>query len=416
MSPVDLQGPSNFQESGIARVNAPASNLKILLVAHKFPPFIGGIEMHTFEVGRRMASQGHSVTVLTADPSETLPSEETVSGMRVVRVKAYRQSGDMFFAPAAFNAIVAEHWDIIHIQGFHTLVPPIAMMAALRRKIPFVMTFHSGGHSSSARNLIRGIQCEVLRPFILRAAQLIGVSRFEAEHFASALRLDPKRIIVVPNGAEIEVPESRILPDMERPLILSIGRLERYKGHHRAIAAFAEILKAKPQARLRVLGEGPYKPELQKLVQNLGLTRSVTIGGIPPADRKGMGQLIQSASVIVLLSEYEAHPVAALECISLGRPVIANNSTGFKEMVEAGLLRGVDPQASSEIIGKTILDEIDHEFEEAPKVAIGNWDTCTLKLLDVYRNVLARGTPITRSKPRADDATISLINENLVRR
>jgi len=416
MTPSDLQGMQSDLAGAQSSGFGSASRLKILLVAHKFPPFIGGIEMHTFEVGRRMASEGHSVTVLTADPSGTLPRDESVSGMRVLRVRAYPQSADMFFAPGVYSVIGAEPWDIIHIQGFHTFVPPVAMLAALRQKIPFVMTFHSGGHSSPARNLIRGIQCEVLRPLIRGAAQLIAVSQFEAEHFAARLRLDRTRILVVPNGAEIATPDTEVAPDLERPLILSIGRLERYKGHHRAIAAFVHVLKARPTAHLRVLGEGPYKAQLLNLIEKLGLTGHVTVGGIPPADRKGMGKIIQSASVITLLSEYEAHPVAALECISLGRRVIANNSTGFKEMHEAGLLRGVDPQASSETISKIILEEMDGEARDVRKVAIGNWDLCAGRLLEIYRTILTKGKASTRLTPHLDETLIPLVNDNLARR
>jgi len=416
MTPNDLQPVQSDLAGTHSSGFASASHLKILLVAHKFPPFIGGIEMHTFEVGRRMALQGHSVTVLTADPSGTLPRNESVSGMRVLRVRAYPQSADMFFAPDVYGVIGSEHWDIIHIQGFHTLVPPVAMLAALRNKIPFVMTFHSGGHSSPARNLIRGIQCEVLRPLIRGAAQLIAVSQFEAEHFASRLRLDRACILVVPNGAEIATPDTESVPDLEKPLILSIGRLERYKGHHRVIAAFVHVLKTRPTAHLRILGEGPYKAQLSDLVERLALTGRVTIGGIPPADREGMGRIIQSASVITLLSEYEAHPVAALECISLGRRVIANNSTGFKEMQEAGLLRGVDPKASSEEISNVIIEEMDGEPRDIKKVAIGNWDLCADRLLEIYRNILTRGKASTRQPPRSDETLMPFVNENLARR
>ena len=306
--------------------------LKILLVAHRFPPFIGGIEIHTFEVGRRMAARGHSVTVLTGDPTGKLAKEDLVAGMRVLRVAVYPKSSDIFFAPGVYREVVRATWDIIHVQGFHTFVPPIAMLGAVRGSAAFVITFHSGGHSSPVRNFIRGAQRAILRPLIVRANKLIAVSEFEADHFARGLRIRRDRIIVVPNGAEIGTPPDIAPPDRSHPMILSVGRLERYKGHHRVIAAFSELLKKRPGAELRVLGEGPYKPQLLKLVRTLGLEGSVTIGGIPPEQRQQMGGVLSKASVIVLLSDYEAHPVAALEAISVGRPVIASNSTGFAEM------------------------------------------------------------------------------------
>jgi glycosyltransferase involved in cell wall biosynthesis/protein involved in polysaccharide export with SLBB domain len=363
--------------------------LNILLVAHKFLPFIGGIEMHTFEVGRRMAARGYNVRVLTGDPTGGLPREETVAGMRVTRVRVYPQSSDAFFAPELYSEILKADCDIIHVQGFHTFVPPIAQLAAIRKKAPFVMTFHSGGHSSNWRNLIRGVQREVLRPLIQRADKLIGVSEFEADLFSRTLRIPREKFTVVPNGAEIEPGDESSSLDPSSPLIVTIGRLERYKGHHRVIRAFAEVLKTRPGATLRVLGEGPYKQTLVETARELGIEDRVTIGGIPPQNRRNMSNFLAGASAVVLLSDYEAHPVAALEAISLGRAVLASNSTGFVEMAAKGLLRTIDPDAPPAEIADAVLELIDRPPVRPPNVEIANWDDCTSNLLDIYRVVIA---------------------------
>jgi glycogen synthase len=120
------------------------------------------------------------------------------------------------------------------------------------------------------------------------------------------------------------------------------------------------------------------------------LTERVIIGGIPPEHRKQMGGILASASAVVLLSEYEAHPVAALEAISLGRPVLASNSTGFREMAEAGMLRGVDPAASPITVANAILEEVDNPTPRELGASVHTWDDCTRNLLDVYQTVLIR--------------------------
>jgi glycosyltransferase involved in cell wall biosynthesis len=364
---------------------------KILLVAHKFPPFMGGIEMHTYEVGRRMAAWGHAVTVLTGDPTGKLAKEENVEGMRVLRVPVYPKSSDVFFAPSLYGAVAAADCDVIHIQGFHTLVPPVAMTAGARTGKPYVLTFHSGGHSSRARNLVRGLQRAVLRPLLARADRLIAVSEFEASHFAAGLRMPRERFVVVPNGAEIEAGPSVGTVDQTKPLIITVGRLEKYKGHHRAIAAFAKLLEIYPTAELRVLGEGPFRPNLVQLVQELGLGERVTIGGIPPGERGRMGAMMSRAALVAFLSDYEAHPVAALEAISLGRPVIASDSTGFQEMVAKGLVRGVDPHAPPSVIARAMADEIARPAKATTRVALNSWDDCARNLVEIYHNVAGRG-------------------------
>ena len=381
--------------------NSSAPKLRIMQVAARFPPFMGGIELHTFEVGRRMAAMGHLVTVLTGDPTGALPKQEDVSGMQVLRVPVYPKSSDVFFAPAVYGKLLRADFDIAHIQGFHTFFPPLAMLGAIRSSTAFVATFHSGGHSSPLRQSLRGTQMAILRPLMVRADKLIAVSQFEADRFATGLRVRRDLISVVSNGAEIEAASEVARPDRDRPVIISVGRLERYKGHHRVILAFAELLKIRPNATLKVIGEGPYKPELLALVEKLGLKDRVAVGGIPPERRKEMGSTLASASVIVLLSDYEAHPVAALEAISLECSVIANNSTGFAEMAKSGLLRGIDPQASPKAVAAAIVEEIDRSPDGRRTVKIANWDDCTGNLLDIYFDVVgARRQTAGRSAPR----------------
>ena len=150
-----------------------------------------------------MVAAGHSVDILTADPSGELPPEEKVSGVRIVRVPAWPMRSDYYFAPGVIAEINRGNWDLIHIQGYHTLVAPAAMLAAIRNRIPFAITFHSGGHSSRLRNAIRGVQRAILRPLVKHAALFIGVSQFEADFFSTTMRVSRSRFSVIPNGAQL---------------------------------------------------------------------------------------------------------------------------------------------------------------------------------------------------------------------
>ena len=182
-------------------------------------------------------------------------------------------------APAVHTAIKRGNWDLIHFQGYNTFVAPIGLFAAIERDIPFVLTFHSGGHSSRLRNAVRRTQHALLRPLVARAARLIGVSEFEADFFSARMGLPRERFVVVPNGAAMPAASSGV--EVDPHLIVSSGRLERYKGHHRIIAAMPELIRRMPDARLHVVGKGPYEAELRRLVAALGLEQRVTISAIP---------------------------------------------------------------------------------------------------------------------------------------
>src|SRR6266436_3557774 len=230
--------------------------MRILMVAARCYPFMGGIETHIQEVGPRLVARGHAVDVLTTDPSGELSVEDEVGGMRVQRVPAWPKDRDFYVAPGIYAAIRRGAWDLIHFQGYSTFVVPIGLLAAVHGDLPFVLTFHSGGHSSRLRNAVRGTQHALLRPLVARAARLIGVSEFEADFFSTRMGVPRERFVVIPNGAAMPAASPGV--EVDRHLIVSGGRLERYKGHHRAIAALPELIRRIPDTRLRIVGSGPY--------------------------------------------------------------------------------------------------------------------------------------------------------------
>jgi glycosyltransferase involved in cell wall biosynthesis len=371
--------------------------MRILMVAARYFPFTGGTETHIHEVSRRIVAAGHSVDILTADPTGELPREETVANVRILRVPAWPKASDLYFAPGVISAIGAGDWDLVHVQGYHTFVAPSAMLAGIRKRVPFAVTFHSGGHSSRLRNAIRGAQRAALRPLVKRASLLIGVSRFEADFFSSSMGIARSRFKVIPNGAQLPPPSTTPGAIPEGRLVLSIGRLERYKGHQRAIEAFPKVLQRFPDAHLMIVGQGPYEAQLRALISKYALANHVTIESIPPENRGRLTSLLSMASLVVLLSDYEAHPVAVVEALSAGRRVLVNNATGLKEIADDGLATAVEPHAGAADVARAIIGELG-AGGIVERTMLPTWDDCAEQLIASYREMLAPGrTDFSRS-------------------
>ena len=197
--------------------------LRISMVCARFFPLTGGIETHVYETSRRLSARGATVGVLTTDTTGQLPKREQLEGVSIVRVPAWPRSSDVRFAPGVFKEIARGGWDLVHVQGYHTFVAPIAMAAAKRACLPFVVTFHSGGHSSRLRNALRFPQHLALQPFLKGASQLIGVSQYEATFFGRRMGLARDRIVVVPNGGDLP----RLSPTRTRNDEQTADRLDR---------------------------------------------------------------------------------------------------------------------------------------------------------------------------------------------
>lgn len=362
-----------------------ASSLRLLLVTARYFPYMGGIETHTYEVARRLARRQVEVTVLTSDPSGQLAPYEEVEGIQIRRVKAWPADRDYYFAPGIRRVIREKQWDVIHSQGCHTFVPPFAMWGAQEMGLPYVVTFHTGGHSSRLRNSIRGLQWTLLQPLLTRASRWVGVSEYEANYFKNRLHLPTNRLSVIPNGSDL--PRLSHPVSVEPGLIISPGRLEEFKGHQRVIAALPQIIAQVPNAHLLILGSGPYERDLRQLVEQLELGDRVEIRSIPPSQREVMAATLARATLVVLLSEAESHPVAVMEALLLGRPVLAADTTGLHELGERGLVQTLPLESSGDETAQAIANGLRQPFQ--PKaVRLPSWDDCANQLLELYQSVV----------------------------
>ena len=364
----------------------PEPALRVLMVTARYLPYVGGTEIHNYEVARRLAESGVDVTILTTDASGTLAPEEVVEGFRVIRVPAWARSRDLYIAPGIYRTIMQRQWDVIHIQGYHTSVAPLAMWAALRAGTPYITTFHSGGHSSSWRSAIRSTQVRMLRPLLVRAKRLVAVSEFEKRHFCQQLGLPEDRVVVIPNGSHLPAQVASSEPTQHPPVIVSVGRLERYKGHHRAITALPYVLADMPDARLRIVGSGPYENELQQLAEQLGIADRVEIGPIAASDRTAMARLISDAALLTLLSDYESQGLAVSEGLSLGTPVLVADTSALGDLARQGIVRAVPLDADAQLVAQAMIEMIRHP-NPRPMVELPSWDDCAARLLALYGTV-----------------------------
>lgn len=362
--------------------------LRVLLVSPRYLPDLGGIETHIHEVGTRLSRRPDmDVTVLCTDRTGELPRREERDGLTVLRCRAWPPSRDYYIAPGLYQRVRFGNYDLVHCQGIHTPVPVLAMLAARRANLPCVVTFHTGGHSSTSRHALRGVQWKVLGPLLRSTAALVGVSRFEVELFRRVTGLPGDRFHVIRNGGALPLPVEKVAPIAGR--IVSSARLERYKGHQHVIRALPHVRRLVPGATLSILGSGPYQRQLEDLARELGVSDNTTIEDVPPRDRTGMSRRLREAQVFAAFSEYEAHPVAVMEALTLGLPVVGYDTAGMRELVEEGLVTGIDPQSSPEDAAATLVAAI-RASRPSSAPELPTWDDAANALARLYWDVVVR--------------------------
>jgi glycosyltransferase involved in cell wall biosynthesis len=337
---------------------------RVAMVSARYFPYLGGIEAHVHEVAPRLEADGFDVSILTCDISGDLPPVEEVQGIEVRRFPAGPADKDWIISPALYQELAKGGYDLVHVQ-----------------------TFHTGGYSKPLRNRLRGTQFRALAPLLRRADALIGVSEYEADRFRTYVGSGGPPVEVVRNGGSLPtpVPAVEVVPGR----VLSVGRLEKYKGHHRLVSALPLLRERQPDAHLRILGDGPVRQELMDLAAALGVADRVTIDHVPPGDRLAMAREVAAAQVVGLLSDYEAHPVAVMEALTLNRPVLVARTSGLLELEEAGLVRGVPAECGPSVVAHSLVLQMRHPLP-VDISTLPTWESCSAGVATIYRRVLSR--------------------------
>jgi len=201
-----------------------------------------------------------------------------------------------------------------------------------------------------------------------KCQNIFALSRYTREQILE-LGAPPEKIEIVMGGVGNHWFELEKLPtDPERPILLTVARLDEHKGHDRVIEALPAILKRHPRLRYVLVGPGQQDwPRLKQLAQKCGVEAQVEYwGAVPEAE---LHRAYQEATLFTMASRavpgrmdlVEGFGLTFLEAAALGLPSVADNSGGVPDAVEhgvSGLL--VDPTSPSEI-AEAILKFLDDD-------------------------------------------------------
>jgi glycosyltransferase involved in cell wall biosynthesis len=255
--------------------------------------------------------------------------------------------------------------DIVHA---HFGVEGVAAAGAARRtSLPLVTTLHGYDATLSANALLRARKINwarfavARRRFLRESDHLIAVSHHIArraiEHGARE-----EAITVLYTGVDTQAFAPAPLP--EAPTVLHVARLVEKKGTSDLLAAFATVLRTVPDARLRIIGDGPLRPALTAQAHALGIAGAVTFEGVQPHStvREAMKQttLLCQPSVTAGTGDQEGLGQVALEAAATARPVVATRHGGLSEAVSDGatgvLVDEHDTAALASAIGAILAD------------------------------------------------------------
>lgn len=345
------------------RANAAATATpRLCLLTGSFHPVVGGGETHARLLCAELRRRGVSVFVLTRRRIKTTPAREIVDGFPVYRVapSGVPRFGKYLMMLPAFLRLVRlrRDYDLIYVCGLRIL-GLVGALAALALGKRCVLRSESRGELSGAfiwetidgrqKPLLRALFRPViaLRNAILRKADaflsISGVIREEYE----ACGIPPGKLASIVNGIDevrfspVDARErGRLGRELGLPAGLRFaysGKLNRGKGLEFLLRVWEPWSKAHPEARLVLIGSGAMQflscePALRDFVATRGLGDSVVFTG----NVGNVHDYLKAADAFLFPSESEALPLALLEAMATGLPVVASDIGGIRDVIRSG--------------------------------------------------------------------------------
>lgn len=256
---------------------------------------------------------------------------EAASGTVLAGVRrAYRA---VAFAASVRSLVSRQRPDVVLAIGSQISLVTIAALSGTRT--PVVVTERENPFAQATPRAIRR-----LRPALYARCAVVVVL---LESIAERVRQEwgCSHVVVIPNAQMFEPTELVALA--ERPkVVLSMGRLSQIKGLPSLLQAWQRSEAREHGWRLRIVGEGPQRGELERLITELGIAGSVDMpGSVTQVEAE-----YQGARVFVLPSRADGFPLALLEAMTFGCTCVATDCTGGPgEMLghgDAGVLVPVD--------------------------------------------------------------------------
>jgi len=337
-----------------------------LVYDHVFPTTVGGGERWMRDVATRLAAAGHEVTYLTMRhwPEGEAPE---LPGVRLVPLtdagRVYRDERRTLGPPLRFGLALLRHlwrhgrrYDVVHTASFPYFGVLAAAAARPRGRYRLVVDWfevwtrdywrrYAGTLAGTAGWLVQRL-CVAI-PHRANCISQLSADRLVAEGY----RGTPTVLPGLYGGSGEPAPAEEVDPD----LVVYAGRHVREKRIDALVRGVARARERRPGLRLRILGDGPDRPRLQRLVGALGLDGAVELSG--KVAEEEVAASMARAAVVATASEREGYGLVVVEAAAAGTPsvVVAGPENAATELVVEGVNGAVAPSAGPDDVAAALL-------------------------------------------------------------
>ncbi len=360
----------------------------------------GGVQFHVRDLAEHLIVLGHDVSVLAPgdeDSDDGFREPYVVAAGRAVPVPYNGSVARVAFGPVSATRV--RRWvreggfDVLHLH--EPTVPSVSLLACWAATGPMVATFHTANLRSRAMSAAYSI----LQPALEKISARIAVSEDARRTLVEHLGGDP---VLIPNGVWVDrfaAAAGRSAWRTETGTVGFIGRLdEPRKGLDVLLAAFAEVVRVRPGARLLVAGRGDVADVRAGLPPEL-LDAVIFLGQVDEQDKAA---LLRTVDVYVAPNRGgESFGIVLVEAMSAGAPVLASDLDAFRRVCDDGRTGVLFPAGDDAALASCLLDLLGNParrdaLRAAAQVWVRrfDWSVVTRQILTVYETVAELRGPV----------------------
>jgi N-acetyl sugar amidotransferase len=244
--------------------------------------------------------------------------------------------------------------DIIHAHV--TLIGGVvAFYLSKKYNIPYILTEHA---SALLREKINYEDRRFVKMVFENAKTIVVVSNFFKEELVKKYLIDSSKIVVVHNNINpIFFSSSKQVENNKNFIFINVGGLVKVKNHKLLIDAFTLALEKNPGIILRIAGDGALRKEIEDYIDEKGIKNRIFLLG--SLSRDEVVKEINNAHALISTSQIETFGINIVEALACGKPVIATNSGGPRDIISQGdgyLVANHNPGAIADAMNKLIQD------------------------------------------------------------
>ena len=167
------------------------------------------------------------------------------------------------------------------------------------------------------------------------------------------------QIVYIPNGVALRPPQGsaedvrrELTTPLQVPIVATIARLHASKHQEALLHALALVHRTYPDAVLWIVGEGERRPAIEREARRLGISAHLRLPGV----RYDVSEILQAIDVFALPSRWEGMPNALMEAMAAGKPVVASDIDGIRELISHGETGWRVPPGNVDVLAQTMLE------------------------------------------------------------